>query len=101
MTRTCWTRRTRTRAAAVNIIPTSTGAAKAIGLVLPELAGRFDGVALRVPVEDASLTDMTCQLARPVSADEVNAAFADAATPMGGIIRYTHPPVVSRAIIGD
>jgi glyceraldehyde 3-phosphate dehydrogenase len=91
----------RARAAAVNIIPTSTGAAKAIGLVLPELAGRFDGVALRVPVEDASLTDMTCQLARPASAAEVNAAFAEAATRMGGIIRYTDAPVVSRDIIGD
>jgi glyceraldehyde 3-phosphate dehydrogenase len=91
----------RARAGAVNIIPTSTGAAKAIGLVLPELAGRFDGVALRVPVEDASLTDMTCQLARPASADEINAAFAEAATRMRGIIRYTDAPVVSRDIIGD
>jgi glyceraldehyde 3-phosphate dehydrogenase len=91
----------RARAAGVNIIPTSTGAAKAIGLVLPELAGRFDGVALRVPVEDASLTDMTCQLARPASADEINGAFAEAATRMGGIIRYTDAPVVSRDIIGD
>jgi glyceraldehyde 3-phosphate dehydrogenase len=91
----------RARAAGVNIIPTSTGAAKAIGLVLPELAGRFDGVALRVPVEDASLTDMTCQLARPASADEINAAFAEAATRMRGIIRYTDAPVVSRDIIGD
>jgi glyceraldehyde 3-phosphate dehydrogenase len=91
----------RARAAGVNIIPTSTGAAKAIGLVLPELAGRFDGVALRVPVEDASLTDMTCQLVRPASAEEINAAFAEAATRMRGIIRYTNAPVVSRDIIGD
>src|SRR6266508_5113627 len=64
----------RARSAAVNIIPTSTGAAKAVGLVLPELAGRLDGVALRVPVDDASLTDLTCVLARPATVEEVNGA---------------------------
>jgi glyceraldehyde 3-phosphate dehydrogenase len=93
--------RRRARAGAVNIIPTSTGAAKAIGLVLPELAGKFDGVALRVPVEDASLTDMTCQLATEVSAVEVNAAFAAAAQRIPEVLRYTDAPVVSRDIIGD
>ena len=93
----------RARAAAVNIVPTSTGAARAIGLVLPELAGRFDGVALRVPVEDGSLTDMTCQLAVPVSAADVNAAFAAAAAGprLSGVLRYTEAPVVSRDIVGD
>src|SRR5256714_3192547 len=93
----------RARAAAVNIVPTSTGAARAIGLVLPELAGRFDGVALRVPVEDGSLTDMTCQLAVPVSAADVNAAFAAAAAGprLSEVLRYTEAPVVSRDIVGD
>jgi glyceraldehyde 3-phosphate dehydrogenase len=92
----------RGRSAAVNIIPTSTGAAKAVGLVLPELAGRLDGVALRVPVDDGSLSDLTCQLSVPVTADEVNAAFAAAARErLDGILRYTTAPVVSRDIVGD
>src|SRR5262245_36175563 len=65
----------RARSAAVNIIPTSTGAAKAVGLVLPELAGRLDGVALRVPVENGSVSDLTCQLSGPVTAESVNEAF--------------------------
>jgi glyceraldehyde 3-phosphate dehydrogenase len=93
--------RRRARAGAVNIIPTSTGAAKAIGLVLPELAGRFDGVALRVPVEDASLTDMTCLLSQDVSVAEVNDAFAAASAQMPDVLRYTDAPIVSRDIIGD
>jgi glyceraldehyde 3-phosphate dehydrogenase len=93
----------RARAAAVNIIPTSTGAAKAIGLVLPELAGRLNGVALRVPVENGSMTDLTVRLSRPVTADEVNLAFAAAGSegPLAGILRYTEQPLVSRDIIGD
>ncbi len=93
----------RARSAAVNIIPTSTGAAKAVGLVLPELAGRLDGVALRVPVDDASLTDLTCLLARPATVEEVNGAFAAAASEpeLAGILRYTEAPVVSRDIVGD
>ncbi|UWZ34162.1 type I glyceraldehyde-3-phosphate dehydrogenase [Dactylosporangium roseum] len=92
----------RARTAATNIIPTSTGAAKAIGLVLPELAGRLDGVALRVPVEDGSLTDLTCRLAQPVTADQVNAAFAAAAEGhLKGILRYSELPLVSRDIVGD
>jgi glyceraldehyde 3-phosphate dehydrogenase len=92
----------RARSAAVNIIPTSTGAAKAIGLVLPELAGRFQGVALRVPVENGSLTDLTCRLSRPVTVDEVNQAFRTAAeTDLLNILRYSERPIVSRDIIGD
>jgi glyceraldehyde 3-phosphate dehydrogenase len=92
----------RARAAAVNIIPTSTGAAKAVGLVLPEMAGRLDGVALRVPVENGSISDMTCELATPATAAEINAAFAAAAQgALKGIIRYTESPIVSRDIVGD
>src|SRR5205823_13989001 len=92
----------RARAAAINMIPTSTGAAKAIGLVLPELAGKLDGVAVRVPVEDGSLTDLTVELDRPVTAEQVNQAFAEAADgDLKGILRYTEAPVVSRDIIGD
>jgi glyceraldehyde 3-phosphate dehydrogenase len=92
----------RARAAAVNIIPTSTGAAKAVGLVLPEIAGRLDGVALRVPVENGSLSDLTCELATPVTAADVNAAFAAAATgDLSGVLRYTEAPVVSRDVVGE
>jgi glyceraldehyde 3-phosphate dehydrogenase len=92
----------RARAAAVNIIPTSTGAAKAVGLVLPELAGRLDGVALRVPVENGSISDLTCELSVPVTATEINAAFAEAAAAgLSGILRYTEAPIVSRDIVGD
>jgi len=93
----------RGRSAAVNIIPTSTGAAKAVGLVLPELSGRLDGVALRVPVENGSLTDLTCQLTMPATPDDINAAFAAAAAqgPLAGILRYTEAPVVSRDVVGD
>jgi glyceraldehyde 3-phosphate dehydrogenase len=92
----------RARAAAVNIIPTSTGAAKAVGIVLPELAGRLDGVALRVPVENGSISDLTCELAVPATAAEINAAFAAAAAGgLSGILRYTEAPIVSRDIIAD
>jgi glyceraldehyde 3-phosphate dehydrogenase len=91
----------RARSAAVNIIPTSTGAARAVGLVLPELAGRLDGVALRVPVENGSMSDLTCQLHVPVTVSEVNAAFAAAAQRrLSGILQYTTEPVVSRDIVG-
>jgi glyceraldehyde 3-phosphate dehydrogenase len=92
----------RARTAAVNIIPTSTGAAKAIGLVLPELAGRLGGVALRVPVENGSMTDLTCRLAQPATVEQINAAFAAAAAgPLAGVLRYSEAPLVSRDIIGD
>jgi glyceraldehyde 3-phosphate dehydrogenase len=92
----------RARSAAVSIVPTTTGAARTTGLVVPELAGRLDGVAVRVPVEDGSLTDLTAVLRREVSADEVNNAFRQAAEgPMSGILRYSTYPLVSRDIIGD
>jgi glyceraldehyde 3-phosphate dehydrogenase len=92
----------RARSAAVSIIPTTTGAAKATGQVIPELAGRLDGVALRVPVQDGSLTDLTAVLGRDVTAAEVNDAFEQAsAGPMAGILRYSTDPLVSRDIIGD
>jgi len=92
----------RARSAAVNIIPTSTGAAKAIGQALPQLVGRLQGVALRVPVENGSLTDLTCRLSRPVTVEELNTAYAAAAnTNLAGILRYTERPVVSRDVIGD
>ncbi len=92
----------RARSAAVNIIPTTTGAARAVGLVIPELAGKLDGVAVRVPVEDGSLTDLAVLLDETVTAEMVNQAFAEAAqTYLKGILRYTDAPVVSRDIIGD
>ncbi len=93
----------RARAAALSIIPTSTGAARAIGEVLPELKGKLDGIALRVPVPDGSVVDLTCQVSRATSADEVNAAFRAAAEsgPLKGILGYTEDPIVSRDIVGD
>jgi glyceraldehyde 3-phosphate dehydrogenase len=93
----------RARAAAVNIIPTSTGAAKAIGLVVPEAAGRLDGVALRVPVIDGSLVDLAVLLRTEVTAEQVNAAFAAAAQdgPLSGVLRSTTEPIVSTDVIGD
>ncbi len=92
----------RARSAAVSMVPTTTGAAKATGQVIPELAGRLDGVAVRVPVEDGSLTDLTAVLRRPVTVPEVNAAFEAAASgPLAGILRYSVDPLVSRDIIGD
>ncbi|GAA4473927.1 type I glyceraldehyde-3-phosphate dehydrogenase [Phytohabitans houttuyneae] len=92
----------RARSAAVNIIPTSTGAAKAIGLVLPTVAGRLDGVALRVPVEDGSIVDLTAELALPATVAEINEAFAAAANgALTGVLRYADRPLVSRDIVGD
>jgi glyceraldehyde 3-phosphate dehydrogenase len=94
----------RARAAGVNIIPTSTGAARAVGLVLPELAGRLDGVALRVPVVDGSISDLTLELGTEVTVAQVNEAVARAAEvggPMHGVIRYTQAPIVSTDIVGD
>jgi glyceraldehyde 3-phosphate dehydrogenase len=92
----------RARAAAINVVPTSTGAAKAIGLVLPELAGKLDGYALRVPVPTGSATDLTVTVSRDTSAAEVNAALKAAADgPLRGILRYTEDPIVSSDIVGD
>jgi len=92
----------RARSAAVNIVPTTTGAARATGLVIPALAGKLDGVAVRVPVEDGSLTDLAVVLSRDVTADEVNEAFAAAASgPLAGILRYSTDPMVSRDVIGE
>jgi glyceraldehyde 3-phosphate dehydrogenase len=94
----------RARAAAVNIIPTSTGAAKAVGLVLPDLAGKLDGVALRVPVVDGSISDLTLQFTTDVTADGLNQAVAQATGPgaaMDGIIRYADAPLVSSDVVGD
>ncbi len=92
----------RARSAAVNIVPTTTGAARATGEVIPALKGRLDGVAVRVPVEDGSLTDLAVVLARPVTAEEVNEAFrAAAAGRLAGVLRYSTAALVSRDVIGD
>jgi glyceraldehyde 3-phosphate dehydrogenase len=90
----------RARAAAINMIPTTTGAAKAISLVLPDLKGKLDGYAMRVPVPTGSATDLTATLSRPVTADEVNAAMKAAADgPLKGILEYTADPIVSSDIV--
>src|SRR6202012_490472 len=92
----------RARAAALNIVPTSTGAAKATALVLPELKGKLDGYSLRVPVPDGSITDLVVELGRDVTKDEVNAAFKAAAEgPLKGILYYTEDPIVSTDIVGS
>ncbi|MET8158973.1 type I glyceraldehyde-3-phosphate dehydrogenase [Sphaerisporangium sp. NPDC005289] len=92
----------RARAAALNIVPTSTGAAKAIGLVLPELKGKLDGFALRVPIPTGSATDLTVELKRDASVEEVNAALKAAAEgPLRGILSYTEDEIVSSDIVTD
>jgi len=92
----------RARAAATNIIPTSTGAAKAIGLVMPELKGKLDGYALRVPVPTGSITDLTVELSKETTAAEINAAIKSAAEgPLKGILSYTEDPIVSSDIVTD
>ena len=92
----------RARAAALNIVPTSTGAAKAIGLVLPELKGKLDGYALRVPIPTGSATDLTAELSKSASAEEINAAFKAAADgPLKGILKYYDAPIVSTDIVTD
>jgi glyceraldehyde 3-phosphate dehydrogenase len=91
----------RARAAAVNIIPTTTGAAAAVGLVVPELQGKMDGRALRVPVPTGSISDITCMLEKDVAVDDVNGALKEAAEgEMKGIMQYTEEPLVLRDIIG-
>jgi glyceraldehyde 3-phosphate dehydrogenase len=93
----------RARAAALNMVPTSTGAAKAIGLVLPELKGKLDGYAMRVPVPTGSATDLTVEVSREVTAAEVNAAVRKAAEegPLQGFLTYTEDPIVSSDIVTD
>jgi glyceraldehyde 3-phosphate dehydrogenase len=93
----------RARAAAINLIPTSTGAAKAIGLVIPDLQGKVDGVSVRAPVSDGSIVDLVVQVGAEVTADEVNARFREAADtgPFEGILRYTEEPLVSSDVVGS
>lgn len=92
----------RARAAAMSIIPTSTGAAKAIGLVMPELKGKLDGIAMRVPTPDGSVVDLTAELERPATAEAINAAMKAAAEgPMKGILQYCEDPIVSSDVIGN
>ena len=93
----------RMRAAAVNIVPASTGAARAIGEVIPELKGKLDGMAMRVPVPDGSVTDLVCVLGRAVTKDEVNEAFSSVAGKGGweGILEYTEDPIVSSDVVGN
>ncbi|MDD5669323.1 MAG: type I glyceraldehyde-3-phosphate dehydrogenase [Candidatus Omnitrophica bacterium] len=92
----------RARAAAVSMIPTSTGAAKAIGLVLPELKGKMDGLAIRVPTPDVSLTDLTCELEKDATVEEINNAVKQASeTSLKGILQYLTEPLVSRDFLGS
>jgi glyceraldehyde 3-phosphate dehydrogenase len=92
----------RARAAAINIVPTSTGAARATGLVLPSVEGRLDGMALRVPVPDGSVTDLVAMVARRVTAHDINEAFREAAAGyLAGILEYSDEPLVSADIVGS
>jgi glyceraldehyde 3-phosphate dehydrogenase len=92
----------RARAAAINLIPTSTGAAKAIGLVLPELQGKVDGIAVRAPVATGSLTDLVVNLGRETTVDEVNASYREAAAgALAGYLQYSEDPLVSTDIVGS
>jgi glyceraldehyde 3-phosphate dehydrogenase len=92
----------RARAAAINLIPTSTGAARAIGLVLPELKGKVDGIAIRAPVSTGSIVDLVVRVGRETSVEEVNGAFRRAAGgPLDGILQYTEDPIVSQDIVGS
>jgi glyceraldehyde 3-phosphate dehydrogenase len=92
----------RARAAAVSIIPTSSGAAKAVGLVIPELQGKLDGFAMRVPTPDGSVVDLTAEMSRNVTKEEINAAIKEAAEgPMKGILQYTSDPIVSIDIVDN
>jgi glyceraldehyde 3-phosphate dehydrogenase len=93
----------RARAAAINVIPTSTGAAKAIGLVMPDLKGKVDGMAMRAPVPDGSVVDLVVRVSRETSAEEVNEAFRRVADtgPFEGIVQYTDEPIVSQDVVGS
>jgi glyceraldehyde 3-phosphate dehydrogenase len=93
----------RARAAAVNLVPTSTGAAKAVGLVLPELDGKLNGIAVRAPVINGSVIDLVCEASRPTSTDEINAAFAGKADSgrLEGILKYSDDPIVSTDVVNS
>ena len=92
----------RSRAAAENIIPTTTGAARAVGKVLPRLKGRLDGLAMRVPVPDGSIVDLVCRVRAKPTRDDVNAAVREAAAgPLARIVEYSEAPLVSSDIIGN
>jgi glyceraldehyde 3-phosphate dehydrogenase len=92
----------RARAAALNLIPTTTGAAKSVGLVLPELSGKLNGIAVRAPVATGSVVDLTCEVARETTAEDLNAAVREAAEgPLRGILAYTEDPIVSTDIVKD
>ena len=92
----------RARAAAINVVPTTTGAARAVGIVLPHLSGKLDGMAIRVPVPDGSITDLVAKVSEPVEPGKVNAAFREASeTVLKGILEYSEEPLVSSDIIGN
>jgi glyceraldehyde 3-phosphate dehydrogenase len=92
----------RARAAAINLIPTTTGAAKAVGLVLPELAGKLNGIAIRAPVATGSVVDLTFEASGETSPEQLNAAVKEAADgPLAGILSYTEDPIVSTDIVQD
>jgi glyceraldehyde 3-phosphate dehydrogenase len=92
----------RARAAAMSIIPTSTGAAKAIGLVLPDMKGKLDGMSMRVPTPDGSVVDLVCQLGKPATKEQINAAMKAAAEgPMKGFLEYCEDPIVSVDVVGN
>ena len=92
----------RARSAAVNIVPTTTGAAKAVGKVIPALKGKLDGMAFRVPVQDGSITDFVCEVEKEATKEEINAAFKKAAEgPLKGILQYSEDPLVSTDIVGN
>jgi glyceraldehyde 3-phosphate dehydrogenase len=92
----------RARAAAANIIPTTTGAARAVGKVIPELNGKLDGIAMRVPVADGSIVDLVAELSKNTTVDEINAAMKKAAEgPMKGVLEYCEDPIVSTDVIDN
>ena len=91
----------RARSAAVNIIPTTTGAAKTVGKVITELNGKLDGLAIRVPVVDGSITDFVCELEKNATIEDINKAFKDASKKLKGVLEYSEDPLVSTDIIGN
>ena len=91
----------RARSAAVSIIPTTTGAAKSIGEVIPELRGKLDGISLRVPIPTGSVTDLVCELEKQTTNEEINEAFKKAAVRLKGILEYSEEPLVSADIVTD